>query len=151
MAYSSQVSGLVLELKNAGHVMYEVDQKCTLLYGLPKHYDVTVESVMSFNHTYSESVPKLIVRETRLCNADETSLLALVTTTLSPNQSQKWFYLEKPGHIAPDCPRGRQARRGMASRMGVSASSVAKLGFLGRTAPRKTTKIRVEAVGLIQL
>lgn len=51
------------------HVVLEFNQKRALLCGLPKGYDVTVESVMNFKHKYIEFVSKLILCETRLCNA----------------------------------------------------------------------------------
>lgn len=101
--YSKRILGLVSELENAGHVVSEVEQERALLRGLPKDYDVTVETVMSFKHAYSEAVPKLIVREIRLRDAEDATPLALATTTPAWKQSRKCFYCGKPGHVVRDC------------------------------------------------
>lgn len=55
-------------------------QKRVLLRGLPKDFDVTLESVMSLEHTFIEAVLKLILREARLRDAEDALPQTLVTT-----------------------------------------------------------------------
>lgn len=74
---SSQILGLLSELKNAEHVVPEAELSASAR--LPKEYDVTVNSTMSFWHKSNKAVSKLIARETKLRITDHESYLALVT------------------------------------------------------------------------
>lgn len=81
----------------------EVEHEWVLLRGLPKDYDVTIESAMSFRDTYSEAVSRLIVRATRLRNYEDSTTPALVARASMTKQSQKCFNCGKPGQFARDC------------------------------------------------
>lgn len=63
--YLSRLIELVSKLEGAGYSVSEMDRKHTLLRGLPNEYDVIVEVIRALEHTYSHSVAKLMVSETR--------------------------------------------------------------------------------------
>lgn len=44
------------ELEDAGHKVKKIERKRALLRGMPSNFDVTVETISSVDHTYSEAV-----------------------------------------------------------------------------------------------
>lgn len=126
VACSSQILGLVSELEIAEHVISEVDRDQALLRGLPKNYDVTVESIMSLTHTFSEAFSKLIVRETRFHNYDDAPSMVLVFTTPRSKQARNCFSCRKPKHFARDYRKKSDKRMKSEMKSQRSASIVEK-------------------------
>lgn len=80
----------------------EVDQNGAFLPGLPQDYEVTVESIMNYKQTYSETASKLIVRESRLGKSEFASPQALMTMTPPPSHPCKCLYCGKQWHVAQE-------------------------------------------------
>lgn len=89
--YSNTILGPVYGLENAGPAVCEVEQIRALLSRLSKGYDVTIESIISFKHSYCEIVSKLILRKTRLGIGKDATPLALVKNISAPKQTGKCF------------------------------------------------------------
>lgn len=131
--YSSRIVGLVGELQCAGHDVSDLEKKRALLRGLPKEYDVTVESVMASSHTYTEAVSRLIVRETRVREKEEISPKALMTRD---RETRKCFFCGKPGHFARDCKRKkRESKGGDSGKEKRSCFKCKKVGHLAKDCP----------------
>lgn len=105
MEYPNLILGLVLELKNAGHLTSALEQMQVLLHGIPEDNKVTVESIMSSKHTYHKAISKRIVPESRLGKSECASLQALVAMTPPPKKPRKCFYCGKQGLMARECQK----------------------------------------------
>lgn len=95
--FSSRIIGLVGELEKAGHDVSVVGKKGILLRGLPADFDVTSEAIMSTPHDFSQAVSKLIVRETRLKDLENSSEKAVTTSLLLGNR--KCYFWGKKGQL----------------------------------------------------
>lgn len=96
-----------------------------------------VESVMSFKHTFSEAVSKLILHETWLRNAENASPLALVTMTALLKQSRKCLYCGMPVYIARDCRKKKADKEKHDSRNGRKCFKCANARNIAKNCPKK--------------
>lgn len=61
LEYSNRLVDLIGKLEGAGHSVTMVEQKRTLLRGLLKEYEATVDAIMVMKHKYNQAVAKLVV------------------------------------------------------------------------------------------
>lgn len=127
-------------LENADYVMSQVEQKRVLLRGLSGDYEVTVELIMTYNHTYSEAVAKLIVRERRLGKSAFASPQAWVTMTPPSKQPRKCFYCAKPRHMARQCRKMKAGNEKHDPRNGTKCDKCVKVRLIAEDCHRKNDK-----------
>lgn len=99
--YTIRILKLVSKLESTELVVSKVERKRMLLRGKAEDFDVTVESIMSCKHIYSEDVSRLIVRESSLGKYEcDASPQFLVTMTSPLRQPQECMYCGKLGYKA---------------------------------------------------
>ena len=139
--YISRAETLRDQLLAAGGTLDSLDLITSILAGLPKEYDTSVQILESSTDrlTLPDIHSKLLVAEQRLqrgrgeSEADATALAAANPSPMSnphaaaggktPSKGRTCFYCGKPGHIAKDCRKKKRDQS--AGSGGGSANAVA--------------------------
>lgn len=79
VAYSNRIVDLISELESAVHNISELENKLTLLRGLPKDFEVKAETLLVKKYNPYKAVSRIIVRETRLHDSQIVEGKALLT------------------------------------------------------------------------
>lgn len=98
--FSNRILGLVSKMKSADHYKSKIEQRCAILGGTPKAYDVTTEAIMSSNSEYQDALSELIIWETLLLDLDGANDEALV---MKGGTGKKCYICGKKRKVAKSC------------------------------------------------